>query len=101
MGIDMEFEYDDGNTWGKQPAPNATLHTEVMSSQKWEAHTKKLEWLKVSSCSVTPSSRKMLPSTSTAKPSASPVMDADMPSPTYLELHNGKACAGTAQVVPA
>ena len=58
----------------------------ALVSGNGETHTKKLEWLKVSSCSVTPSSRKMLPSTSTANPSASPVMEADMPSPTYLEL---------------
>ena len=35
---------------------------------------------------MTPSSRKMLPRTRTANPSASPVIDADMPSPTYFEL---------------
>ena len=55
--------------------------------KKGRAHTKKAEWLKVSSCCVTPSSRKILPRTRTAQPSANPVIDADMPSPTYFELH--------------
>jgi hypothetical protein len=50
------------------------------------AHTKKFELLKVSRRCAVSSSRKMSLSTRMMPPSARPVREAAMPSPTYREL---------------
>ena len=61
------------------------MGTQVVKGET-TAYTKKFEWLKVSSCWASSSDNRMSLSTRIIMPKASPVMEADMPSPMYLEL---------------
>lgn len=56
------------------------------------AHTKKLEWLNVSSDCVVSGDSRMPRMASSRPPSARPVSAADMPSPMYFELLQGAQC---------
>ena len=50
------------------------------------SYVKKLEWSKVSNCSIISCERMTFPRTIRVQPRARPVMTADMPSPMYFEL---------------